>query len=90
MGEITGAINSILSMNTASAIIKIVLVLLSAALAVYMAIKGKSVKVEAARSVEAKDEVKNHDLATSQNVTDNQQVISDSQRVDDFLKGSKK
>lgn len=87
MGKIKDDIGAILSSNQSGLILKGVLIFLTIVIYIWSAIAGKKTKTDIARDTEAKDEQINHDAAVQQNKTDNQQAQSDSQRIDEILKG---
>ena len=89
MDQITASINSILTMSETSAIIKIILIFVTVGFSFFMAFKAKKIKIEKARTQEAEDRAKIQAATIKQNASDNQQIQSDSQRADDFLKGGK-
>ena len=82
-------VTSTLTMSSTGAIIKIILIILSVAFGLYMAIKGKSIRKQQARDTENRDANRDSENTVNQNRNDNQQTQSDSQRVDDFLQGGK-
>ena len=89
MAKIKDDIGAILTSTQSGLILKGLLIFATIAIYIWSAITGKKSKQVIARETEAKDDQVNHDSAVQQNKTDNQQAQSDSQRIDDILKGSK-
>lgn len=89
MAKIKDDIGAILTSTQSGLILKGLLIAATIVIYIWSAIAGKKSKQEIARETEAKDDQVNHDSAVQQNKTDNQQAQSDSQRIDDILKGSK-
>lgn len=89
MDEMIAAIQSILTMSSSGAIIKIIFIFVTVGFGLYMAVKGKSIRRQQARDTENSDANRDQVNTVNQNRTDNQQTESDSARVDDFLQGGK-
>lgn len=87
--SIADTVNSVLTMSSSGAIIKIVLLILTFGFTIWMTVRKKNVAIEDARKEEGHADNVNHNTAVKQNTNDNQQVATDSKRIDDLFKGDK-
>lgn len=85
--DVADSVSTVLKMSNTAIIIKAVFMVATVFFAIWLKVKGNKIKIENARADEARNDQVNHDTAVNQNRTDNTQVRSDSQRVDDFFKG---
>jgi hypothetical protein len=85
MGEVANGISTILSDNATGVALKIILSVLFIGMGVWAAINGRRLKIEAAqKETEANSNSDRINTANQGTVTNNQ-VNSDSHRVDDIL-----
>jgi Tfp pilus assembly protein PilO len=89
MDQIGNAITAVLTDDKLGLSLKIILLVLGLGMIFFLKANLEKFQIWKAKSVEKEKEVQAKNEMTDNNITNNEQVKTDSKNIDDFLKGEK-